>query len=154
MVKKMLVADRSVLAVRIARTLRRLGVRYAVVHSEADVSLPYTRKSPKAAQIGEARPQISYLRQEAILNAAPRTGCDAIHSGYGFLSESAQLADKVVDGDFTFIGPEPRHIAALGDKARAREIMVEAGFPTMPASAPFPDDGTPRRSQRRSDTRF
>jgi acetyl-CoA carboxylase, biotin carboxylase subunit len=142
MFKKVLIANRGVVAMRIARTLRRLGMPYAVVHSEADVSLPYVRESPEAVQIGEARPQMSYLRHEAILDAARRTGCDAIHPGYGFLSESAEFARKVVEGGFTFIGPEPQHIASLGDKARAREVMVEAGFPALPASAPLPDDGS------------
>jgi acetyl-CoA carboxylase, biotin carboxylase subunit len=141
MLKKVLIANRGVVAIRIARTLRRLGVPYAVVHSEADVGLPYVREAPEAVQIGEARPQLSYLRHEAILEAARRTGCDAIHPGYGFLSESADFARKVVEAGFTFIGPEPQHIAALGDKARAREVMVEAGFPALPASAPLPDEG-------------
>jgi acetyl-CoA carboxylase, biotin carboxylase subunit len=140
MLKKVLIANRGVVAMRIARTLRRLGVPYAVVHSDADVGLPYVREAPESVQIGEARPQMSYLRHEAILDAARKTGCDAIHPGYGFLSESAEFARKVVEAGFTFIGPEPQHIAALGDKTRAREIMVEAGFPALPASAPLPDD--------------
>jgi acetyl-CoA carboxylase, biotin carboxylase subunit len=141
MLKKVLIANRGVVAMRIARTLRRLGVPYAVVYSESDAELPYVREAPEAAPIGEARPQSSYLRHEAILDAARRTGCDAIHPGYGFLSESANFARKVVDAGFTFIGPEPQHIAALGDKVRAREVMVEAGFPALPASAPLPDEG-------------
>jgi acetyl-CoA carboxylase, biotin carboxylase subunit len=141
MFKKVLIANRGVVAMRIARTLRRLGVPYAAVYSEADVGLPYVREAPEAVQIGGARPQMSYLNHEAILDAARRTGCDAIHPGYGFLSESAEFARKVVEGGFTFIGPEPKHIAALGDKAHAREVMVEAGFPALPASAPLADDG-------------
>jgi acetyl-CoA carboxylase, biotin carboxylase subunit len=141
MVKKVLIANRGVVAMRIARTLRRLGMPYAVVYSEADVGLPYVREAPEAVEIGGARPQASYLRHEAILDAARRTECDSIHPGYGFLSESAEFARKVVEGGFTFIGPEPEHIAALGDKARAREVMVEAGFPALPASDPLSEDG-------------
>lgn len=141
MLKKVLIANRGVVAMRIARTLRRLGVPYAVVHSEADGGLPYVREATEAMHIGEARPQLSYLIPGAILEAAHRTGCDAIHPGYGFLSESVGFARKVVDAGFTFIGPEPQHIAALGDKARAREVMVEAGFPVLPASAPLPEQG-------------
>jgi urea carboxylase len=141
MLQKVLIANRGVVAMRIARTLRRLGVPYAVVYSEADAGLPYVGQAPEAAPIGEARPQSSYLRHDAILEAARRTGCDAIHPGYGFLSESADFARKVVDAGFTFIGPEPQHIAALGDKARSREVMVEAGFPALPASAPLQDEG-------------
>jgi acetyl-CoA carboxylase, biotin carboxylase subunit len=140
MLKKVLIANRGVVAMRIARTLRRLGVPYAVVYSEADAGLPYVREATEAVHIGEARPQLSYLRHDAILEAARRTGCDAIHPGYGFLSESADFARKVVDAGFIFIGPEPQHIAALGDKARAREVMVEAGFPVLPASAPLSDE--------------
>jgi acetyl-CoA carboxylase, biotin carboxylase subunit len=141
MLKKVLIANRGVVAMRIARTLRRLGVPYAVVHSEADGGLPDVREATEAMHIGEARPQLSYLLPGAILEAAHRTGCDAIHPGYGFLSESVGFARKVVDAGFTFIGPEPQHIAALGDKARAREVMVEAGFPVLPASAPLPEQG-------------
>jgi acetyl-CoA carboxylase, biotin carboxylase subunit len=141
MLKKVLIANRGVVAMRIARTLRRLGVPYAVVYSEADAKLPYVREATEAMLIGEARPQLSYLRHGALLEAAHRAGCDAIHPGYGFLSESADFARKVVDAGFAFIGPEPRHIAALGDKARARAVMVEAGFPALPASAPLSDEG-------------
>jgi acetyl-CoA carboxylase biotin carboxylase subunit len=141
MLKKVLIANRGVVAMRIARTLRRLGVPYAVVHSAADAGLPYVREATEAVDIGEARPQLSYLRHEAILEAARGTGCDAIHPGYGFLSESANFARKVVEAGFTFIGPEPQHIGALGDKARARDVMVEAGFPVLPASGPLSDEG-------------
>jgi acetyl/propionyl-CoA carboxylase alpha subunit len=141
MLQKVLIANRGVVAMRIARTLRRLGVPYAVVYSEADPGLPYVREATEAVHIGEARPQLSYLRHDAILEAARQTRCDAIHPGYGFLSESADFARKVVEAGLTFIGPEPQHIAALGDKARAREVMVEAGFPALPASAPLPDEG-------------
>jgi acetyl-CoA carboxylase biotin carboxylase subunit len=141
MLKKVLIANRGVVATRIARTLRRLGSPYVVVHSEADARLPYVREATEAVRIGPARPQLSYLCHDAILEAARRTGCDAIHPGYGFLSESGDFARKAVEAGFTFIGPEPQHIAALGDKARAREAMVEAGFLVLPASAPLSDEG-------------
>jgi acetyl-CoA carboxylase biotin carboxylase subunit len=141
MVEKILIANRGVAATRIARTLRRLGIAYVVVHSDADAALPYVAEADEAVAIGEARPHLSYLRHEAILDAARRTGADAIHPGYGFLSENAEFARKVVEAGLTFIGPEPQHIAALGDKARSREWMAEAGFPVLPASAPLPEEG-------------
>ncbi len=139
MIEKVLIANRGVAATRIARTLRKLAIPYVVVHSDADAALPYVREADEAVSIGGTRAAESYLRPEAILAAARQSGADAVHPGYGFLSENADFARAVTEAGLTFIGPRPEHIAALGDKAQSRHWMAGAGFPVLAASAPIAD---------------
>ncbi len=140
MVKKVLIANRGVCAVRIARTLRRMQIPYVIVHSEADAEMPYVRDADEAVAIGGPKPQDSYLRGEALIEAMRKTGADALHPGYGFLSENAAFAKSVIDAGFTFIGPKPEQIAQFGHKTTSRDWMEQAGMPVLKAS-PALEDG-------------
>lgn len=139
MAGKVLIANRGVCAVRIARTLRRLNVPYVVVHSEADAGLPFVKNAPETVAIGGPRPTESYLRGEVLIDAMRKTGADALHPGYGFLSENAGFAKSVVDAGFTFIGPKPEQIAQFGHKTTSRDWMEKAGMPVLKASPAIED---------------
>lgn len=141
MVKKVLIANRGVCAVRIARTLRRMNIPYVAVHSDADVDLPFVKDADEAVNIGGPRPTESYLRGEALIDAMRKTGADALHPGYGFLSENAAFAKSVVHAGLTFIGPKPEQIAQFGHKTTSRDWMEQAGMPVLKASPPI-EDGT------------
>ncbi len=134
MFKKILVANRGAVAARVLRTLSRLNVPAVAVYSEADANAPYLSAASEAIAIGAAAPKESYLNQTAIIAAARQSGCDAIHPGYGFLSENADFARAVGDAGMTFIGPSAHHIAALGNKARARALAREHGLPVAAGS--------------------
>lgn len=140
MVGKVLIANRGVCAVRIARTLRRLKIPYVAVHSEADAELPFVRDADEAVAIGGPRPTESYLRGEVLIEAMRKTGADALHPGYGFLSENAKFAQSVVDAGLTFIGPRPDQIAQFGHKTTSRDWMEKAGMPVLKASPAIEDD--------------
>ena len=127
-----LVANRGEIAVRIMRTARALGYRTAAVYSEADSEAPHVCMADAAAHVGPAPVAESYLNIDNILRAAAETGADAVHPGYGFLSENADFARACADAGLTFIGPHADAIAIMGDKAEARRRMVEAGVPCVP----------------------
>ncbi|MET7417963.1 biotin carboxylase N-terminal domain-containing protein [Dactylosporangium sp. NPDC005555] len=134
MLTSLLVANRGEIARRIIRTARRLGIRTIAVHSDADAGLPFVSEADEAVLIGPANPAQSYRNTEAILAAAKSTGAEAIHPGYGFLSESAAFAAGVVEHGLIWVGPGPEAIIAMGDKINARNVMAAAGVPVAPGT--------------------
>ncbi len=134
MLKRLLIANRGEIARRIARTCRRLGVEYVTVYSDADRSAPHLEGAVESVRLGPEAAADSYLHIEAVVGAALRTGCDAVHPGYGFLSENPRFAQAVADAGLVFVGPDAAMIAAMGDKATARALMAEAGVPVLPGS--------------------
>ena len=132
--RKVLIANRGEIARRIIRTCKALGKTAVAVYSEADQQLPYVREADEAVPIGPAPVAQSYLNMEAILAAARAVGADAVHPGYGLLSENAAFARRCQEAGLVFIGPAPEVIARMGDKLTARQIMREAGVPTVPGS--------------------
>jgi geranyl-CoA carboxylase alpha subunit len=129
---KILIANRGEIACRVIRTARHMGYRTVAVYSEADALSPHVSLADEAVCIGPAAAAESYLKVEAILGAARLTGADAIHPGYGFLSENAGFAQACEDAGITFIGPTPHAIRVMGDKAGAKQEMIKAGVPTAP----------------------
>jgi geranyl-CoA carboxylase alpha subunit len=129
---KILVANRGEIACRVMRTARTLGYRTVGVYSDADAAAPHVTIADEAVRIGAAPAAESYLKITAILDAALRTGANAVHPGYGFLSENATFAQACTDAGLTFIGPPAEAIATMGDKAGAKRRMVAAGVPTVP----------------------
>ncbi|WP_096467683.1 acetyl-CoA carboxylase biotin carboxylase subunit [Aneurinibacillus soli] len=130
--KTVLIANRGEIARRIMRTCRAKGIRTIAVHSEADVDMPFVREADVAVCIGPPPVAKSYLNMEAILVAAKEHGADAIHPGYGLLSENGTFASRCAEEGIVFIGPRPAVMDAMGDKIRARAAMVEAGVPIVP----------------------
>ncbi len=127
-----LIANRGEIACRVIRTARRLGIRTIAVYSDADADAQHTRLADEAHHIGGPRPQDSYLRGGAIIEVAKRTGAQAIHPGYGFLSENADFADAVEAAGIAFIGPKAASMRKMGSKAGAKELMAAAGVPVVP----------------------
>jgi acetyl-CoA carboxylase biotin carboxylase subunit len=134
MFKKILIANRGEVAMRIIFACRELGIRTVAVYSEADENSLHVRFADEDVCIGPARSADSYLNVPAVISAAEITGADAIHPGYGFLSESAYLAEVCEACHIKFIGPDPQVIRLMGDKARARRVMKKAGVPVLPGS--------------------
>ncbi|WP_406232343.1 acetyl-CoA carboxylase biotin carboxylase subunit [Nocardia sp. NBC_01009] len=134
MFDKVLIANRGEIALRVARTCREMGVRTVAVHSVADRDSAVVRLADEAVQIGPAAAKRSYLNAAAVLTAAELTGADAIHPGYGFLSESPDFADACRAAGITLIGPPADVMAQLGDKQSARTLMAKAGLPLLPGS--------------------
>ncbi|GAB7041370.1 MULTISPECIES: acetyl-CoA carboxylase biotin carboxylase subunit [Catenuloplanes] len=134
MIESLLIANRGEIARRILRTARRLGVRTVAVHSDVDADLPFVREADEAVCVGPADPALSYRNAEAILAAAKSTGAQAIHPGYGFLSENADFARTVAGQGLIWVGPGADAIAAMGDKIRARNLMEAAGVPVAPGT--------------------
>ncbi|MGW4151762.1 acetyl-CoA carboxylase biotin carboxylase subunit [Micromonospora chersina] len=134
MIESLLVANRGEIARRIVRTAKKLGIRAIVVHSEADAGLPFVTEADQAVCVGPANPALSYRNVEAILAAARDTGAQAIHPGYGFLSENADFARTVEAGGLIWVGPGADAIAAMGDKINARNLMAAAGVPVAPGT--------------------
>ncbi|SCL22982.1 acetyl-CoA carboxylase, biotin carboxylase subunit [Micromonospora nigra] len=134
MIESLLVANRGEIARRIIRTARRLGVRAIAVHSEADADLPFVAEADEAVCVGPANPAQSYRNVEGILAAAKSTGAQAIHPGYGFLSENADFARTVESSGLVWVGPGADAITAMGDKINARNLMAAAGVPVAPGT--------------------
>ncbi|AEI82921.1 biotin carboxylase AccC (plasmid) [Cupriavidus necator N-1] len=135
-----LIANRGAVAARVQRTLRRMGLRSVVVYSEADRDLPYVAEADAAYCIGPSPAAQSYLNEGALFDAMRRSGADAVHPGYGFLSENAGFASRVEAAGLTFIGPSPRWIDAMGHKTRARDLMAKHGMPMCRSSGIVDDD--------------
>ena len=135
MLQKILIANRGEIALRITRACKALGIRTVGVYSQADANAMHLRFVDEAVCIGPSPTSQSYLNMAAILTAAELTGADAIHPGYGFLSENADFAEAVEDAGFIFIGPRPEHIRLMGNKVSAINAMKKAGVPTVPGSS-------------------
>src|ERR1700747_2023299 len=134
MFKKILVANRGEIALRIQRACRELGIRAVMVYSEADREAKYVKLAEEAVCLGPAPSPQSYLNMPAIISAAEVTDAEAIHPGYGFLSENADFAERVEKSGFQFIGPTPESIRIMGDKVSAKQAMIKAGVPCVPGS--------------------
>ena len=131
---KVLIANRGEIALRIQRACRELGIRTVVVHSEADRDAKYVKLADESVCIGPAPSNLSYLNIPAIVSAAEVTDAQAIHPGYGFLSENADFAERIESSGFVFIGPRPETIRLMGDKVSAKDAMRAAGVPCVPGS--------------------
>ena len=134
MFHKVAIANRGTVAARLVRTLRALGLKSVVLYSEADRDLPYVAEADESRLIGPPPAPQSYLNQKAILAAALAAGAEAIHPGYGFLSENYVFAEKTVQAGLTFIGPSPKWLRLLGDKTKAKGLMAARGFPVCPST--------------------
>jgi acetyl-CoA carboxylase, biotin carboxylase subunit len=134
MIQKVLIANRGEIALRIHRACKDMGLETVAVHSKADENAMHVRLADESVCIGPAPSSESYLKKSAILAAAEITHADAIHPGYGFLSENAQFAQMVEDHGLTFIGPKPEHIRIMGDKITAKATVKAAGIPVVPGS--------------------
>jgi propionyl-CoA carboxylase alpha chain/3-methylcrotonyl-CoA carboxylase alpha subunit len=132
MLKRLLIANRGEIARRIVRTCRRLGVETVAVYSDADAKSPHVREAGRAVRLGPAPARESYLNAARVLAAARDSGADAIHPGYGFLSENADFAQAVIDAGLVWVGPPPSAIRAMGLKDAAKRLMEEAGVPVTP----------------------
>ncbi len=141
MFKKILVANRGEIALRIQRACREMGIKAVMVYSEADRDAKYVKLADEAVCIGPAASPLSYLNMPAIISAAEVTDAEAIHPGYGFLSENADFAERVEQSGFKFIGPTADSIRIMGDKVSAKQAMIKAGVPCVPGSdGELPDD--------------
>ncbi len=149
MFSKILIANRGEIACRVIRTARRLGIRTVAVYSEADADAQHVRQADEAYPIGGPRPADSYLRGDAIIEAARKSGAQAIHPGYGFLSENADFADAVAAAGLVFIGPSGASMRKMGSKAGAKELMQAAGVPVVPGYTG--EDQSPQLLQREAD---
>ena len=141
MFEKILIANRGEIALRIQRACREMGIKTVAVHSEADADAKYVKLADESVCIGPAPSSQSYLHVPAIISAAEVTDAEAIHPGYGFLSENADFAERVEQSGFVFIGPRPETIRLMGDKVSAKDSMKEAGVPCVPGSeGAIPED--------------
>jgi 3-methylcrotonyl-CoA carboxylase alpha subunit len=149
MIDSLLIANRGEIARRIVRTARRLGIRTVAVYSDVDSAMPFVREADAAVCIGTAFAKDSYLRQDRILEAANSTGAQAIHPGYGFLSENAEFAEAVIAAGLVWVGAPPASIRAMGLKDAAKSRMIAAGVPVTPGY--LGEDQDPERLQREAD---
>jgi 3-methylcrotonyl-CoA carboxylase alpha subunit len=149
MIGSLLIANRGEIARRIIRTARRLGVRTIAIHSDADAAAPFVREADAAVRLGPAPSRDSYLRGDLILAAARETGAEAIHPGYGFLSENADFAQSVIDAGLVWVGPPPAAIRAMGLKDEAKARMIAAGVAVTPGY--LGDDQSDARLQSEAD---
>ncbi|MDE6012435.1 MAG: ATP-grasp domain-containing protein, partial [Prevotella sp.] len=140
MIKKILIANRGEIALRVMRSCKEKGIRTVAVYSEADRTSMHVSYADEAVCIGSASSSESYLCIDKIINAAKSTGCDAIHPGYGFLSENADFSRRCREEKVIFIGPDAESIEAMGDKISARKVMIDAGVPVVPGTAANMDE--------------
>ncbi len=134
MFEKVLIANRGEIALRVHRACKEMGIATVAVHSTADANAMHVRLADESVCIGPPQASKSYLNIQAIISAADITNADAIHPGYGFLSENAKFAEIVLQHNMTFIGPKPEHIRLMGDKIAAKKAVMEAGIPVVPGS--------------------
>ena len=134
MIKKLLIANRGEIALRVVRACKQLGIKTVGVYSTADANLMHLKFVDEAVCIGKPNANHSYLNTNVLLTAAEITGADAIHPGYGFLSENAEFAEQVENAGLTFVGPHPDHIRLMGNKISAIHAMKQANVPTVPGS--------------------
>ena len=146
MIKRLLIANRGEIARRIMRTCRALGIDTVAVYSDADAHMPHVREADFAERLGPAAAGDSYLRIDSVIAAAKHSGADAIHPGYGFLSENTLLASACADAGLIFVGPPAHAIKVMGDKSAARKLMAQSGVPVLPGC-----DQDPRDDQTLSD---
>src|SRR5204863_5329799 len=132
MFNKILIANRGEIACRVAATARKLGIRTVAVYSDADAHAKHVLACDEAVHIGPSAPKESYLRGARIIEAALATGAQAVHPGYGFLSENEEFAQACADAGIAFIGPPPSAIKAMGLKAESKRLMAQAGVPLVP----------------------
>ncbi len=140
MIRKILVANRGEIAVRIIRSCRESGIKSVAIYSQPDRTSMHVRYADEAWPVGPGPSGQSYLNIQKILETARKSGADAIHPGYGFLSENAEFARQVREAGLIFIGPDAEAINTMGDKMRARELMIKAGVPVVPGSGKLTDD--------------
>ncbi len=133
-IRKILIANRGEIAIRVMKTCGSMGIRSVAVFSDADANSPYLRHADESYHLGPSPARESYLNQEKILNAARESGADAIHPGYGFLSENPTFVEAVEKAGLRFIGPSSRSIRQLGDKTSARAIAQQIGVPVVPGT--------------------
>ena len=131
---RILIANRGEIARRVIRTAKRLGHETVAVYAEPDIGTPFTNEADRAEPIGPAALAESYLSAERLLTVAAKTGADAVHPGYGFLSENADFAQAVIDAGLTWIGPKPEAIATMGSKIEARRLAAERACRSFPAT--------------------
>ena len=135
-IQRLLVANRGEIASRVFRTCRKLGIETVAVHSEVDAALPFVREADVAVLLPGNTPAETYLRGDLVIEAAQRAGADAIHPGYGFLSENADFARAVIAAGITWVGPDPSSIDQMGSKIEAKKLMVAAGVPVLDSISP------------------
>src|SRR5437870_2610858 len=150
MITSLLIANRGEIACRVIRTARRLGIRTVAVYSDADAKALHVRMADEAVHIGPSPARESYLRGDVIIEAAKATGAEAIHPGYGFLSENADFAQAVIDAGLIWVGPKSDSIRAMGLKDAAKKLMTEAGVPVTPGY--LGEDQDPKRLMKEADT--
>jgi len=149
MITSLLIANRGEIACRVIRTARRLGIRTVAVYSDADAKALHVRMADEAVHIGPSPARESYLRGDRIIEAAKASGAEAIHPGYGFLSENADFAQAVIDSGLIWVGPKPASIRAMGLKDAAKKLMAEAGVPVTPGY--LGEDQDPRRLKQEAE---
>jgi 3-methylcrotonyl-CoA carboxylase alpha subunit len=149
MMKSLLIANRGEIACRVIRTARRLGIRTVAVYSDADAKALHVRMADEAVRIGPSPARESYLRGDKIVAAAKQTGAEAIHPGYGFLSENADFAQAVIDAGLIWVGPKPDSIRAMGLKDAAKKLMAAAGVPVTPGY--LGEDQSPKHLKQEAD---
>jgi acyl-CoA carboxylase subunit alpha len=135
-IRRLLVANRGEIARRVFRTCRVLGIETVAVHSDEDAGLPFVREADVAVRLPGATPAETYLRADLVVQAALDAGADAVHPGYGFLSENADFARRVLDAGLVWVGPTPESIEQMGSKVEAKKLMAEAGVPVLPELSP------------------
>src|SRR5436190_21089602 len=149
MIKSLLIANRGEIACRIIRTARKMGIRTVTVYSDADAKALHVRMADEAVHIGPSPARESYLRGDRIIEAAKQTGAEAVHPGYGFLSENAEFAEAVIKAGLVWVGPKPDSIRAMGLKDAAKKLMSDAGVPVTPGY--LGEDQNPKRLQKEAD---